>query len=152
MYKLHEKSQHDSKFEWMSHKKKSWKVGWHAKGLLYSCPTGRQPGLWVRITHSSPYGSVRWGRCGSCDAGADYGTQDYVRNLWDPIWDQPSWSNMYFAIPDSLKEQTVKEEYCSYVMASTSPPGTNILKFWEVCVMTVMSQWTTGIVSNECNR
>jgi len=41
--------------------------------------------------------------------------------------------DMYFATPDSLEEQTVEEEYRSYVTASISPPGTNILKFWEVC-------------------
>jgi len=39
--------------------------------------------------------------------------------------------DMYFATSNSF-EQTVKEEYRSYVSGALSPQGTNILKFWEV--------------------
>ena len=39
--------------------------------------------------------------------------------------------DMYFATSNSF-EQTVEEEYRSYVSGALSPQGTNILKFWEV--------------------
>jgi len=39
--------------------------------------------------------------------------------------------DMYFATP-SDREQTVDEEFRSYTLGALSPPGTNILKFWEV--------------------
>ena len=39
--------------------------------------------------------------------------------------------DMYPATP-SDHEQTVNEEFRSYALGELSPPGTNILKFWEV--------------------
>jgi len=39
--------------------------------------------------------------------------------------------DMFFATPNNRK-QTVQEEFHSYTSGALSPPGTNILKFWEV--------------------
>jgi len=60
----------------------------HPPTLDKNLPFAQHP-RWATI------GSVRWGRRGSRDAGADYGTRDYIRNLRDPIRDQPSWSTIY---------------------------------------------------------
>jgi len=40
-------------------------------------------------------------------------------------------TDMYFETP-SNGEQTVDEEFRSYASGALSPPGTNMLKFWEV--------------------
>ena len=45
--------------------------------------------------------------------------------------------NMYFITPENTEEQTVEEEYHSYLTASVSPPETNVLTFWEVSELSV---------------
>jgi len=35
-------------------------------------------------------------------------------------------------------EQTIEQEYQTYVVAPLSPKGTNTLKFWEVCDYSLM--------------
>ena len=45
--------------------------------------------------------------------------------------------DMYFATPSNRK-QTVEEEFRSYTSGALSPPGTNMLKFWEVCDYSLM--------------
>jgi hypothetical protein len=40
-------------------------------------------------------------------------------------------SDMDFADTEDTEEQTVEQEYQSYVTASLSPKGTNIVTFWE---------------------
>jgi hypothetical protein len=40
--------------------------------------------------------------------------------------------DMHFATPANVDEQTIEQEFQSYVTAQPSPLGTNILKFWEV--------------------
>ena len=41
--------------------------------------------------------------------------------------------DMQFATSESAEEQTIKQEFQSFVTAPLLPRGTNTLKFWEVC-------------------
>ena len=46
--------------------------------------------------------------------------------------DQYGVMDMQFATPESVEEQTIEQEFQSFVTAPLSPRGTNTLKFWEV--------------------
>lgn len=41
--------------------------------------------------------------------------------------------SMQFVSQESQNIQTVEQEYQSYITALRSGPGTNTMKFWEVC-------------------
>ena len=41
---------------------------------------------------------------------------------------------LYFTTHESTKEQTIEEKYHSYLTASISSPGTNMLKFFKWAV------------------
>ena len=42
-------------------------------------------------------------------------------------------ASMQFISQESHNIQTVEQEYQSYITAPRSGPGTNTVKFWEVC-------------------
>ena len=50
--------------------------------------------------------------------------------------------DMYFVTSNNV-EQTVEEEFCSYVLGSLSPPETPLLKFWEVRDMLTVAHQTS---------
>ena len=41
-------------------------------------------------------------------------------------------TDMQFGTPEDVDEQTLEQEYQSYVTAAPSKQGTDMLKFWEV--------------------
>ena len=54
------------------------------------------------------------------------------RPAYANLADQYGVTNMQFATPESVEEQTIEQEFQSFVTAPLSPRGTNTLKFWEV--------------------
>ena len=49
------------------------------------------------------------------------------------MWDYGLTNEMDISTCKNANEQTIKQEFWSFVTAPLSPKGTNILKFWEVC-------------------
>jgi hypothetical protein len=41
-------------------------------------------------------------------------------------------TDMQFGTPEDVDEQTLEQEYQSYITAALSKQGTDMLKFWEV--------------------
>ena len=54
------------------------------------------------------------------------------RPAYTNLADQYGVMDMQFATSKSVEEQTIEQEFQSFVTAPLSPRGTNTLKFWEV--------------------
>ena len=56
-----------------------------------------------------------------------------VLSLDSLMWDYGLTNEMDISTCKNANEQTIEQEFQSFVTAPLSPKGTSILKFWEVC-------------------
>ena len=59
-----------------------------------------------------------------------------IQQSWPPAYttlaEMYSLEDMDFSTPDNVEEQSLEQEYQSYVTAALLKAGTDTLKFWEV--------------------
>ena len=69
----------------------------------------------------------------SASAGRDLVQSNQASALDSLMWDYGLANEMDIADHENPNEQTIEQEYQTYVVAPLSLKGTNTLKFWEVC-------------------
>ena len=69
----------------------------------------------------------------SASAGCDLIQSNQASALDSLMRDYGLANEMDIADHENPNEQTIEQEYQTYVVAPLSPKGTNTLKFWEVC-------------------